>query len=534
MAQMRGNPAGYAPTADLGAMSDASVVPKVADRWAFDEAKGPRIVPALPSLAEAENDTVIAEEYLRNLARGHKAYAQRLAVSDPMAAGVALADLDSMKDGYQKLVASGIGEKDAAHAIGVAGSVFGSYANAASNADYLMRFARTRGTDLPSAARELSGIKDNFRAHYLQRYGFQPGSTPDAAVEENIRNDFSELLGALRDTEDRYGWQFNRSTYLDTANRLASIAADLAVSRVSVKDIGAQTLVESALIANGSFRGDPNANAASRLLEAQKRDRARITMFGEEGGVDPFSNPYRSGPVNGVSSKTKALDDSLDFGLSRDIRQAVFDHRARAVRSGLSPDDFSNDYALRSDIVSAFKSQSTSAGGVSDDTFMTLAGMITRGLADPEDSKPLSVVGLARELASSGEIDAGQVAALGRWAKSLTMDSKEGQQRLAAVATPFIMKYAAGAGLSTRDPLVSNFSSQVYRLLRRRYQSLAAAPGLDGVDQIAAMDPKVITQMIDEELKGYTKSLEAMQTAKNDAAAAKAARVAEMKEAVEG
>lgn len=529
MASMRGNPLTAAPTVDASVVAEANLN-GVVDRWAFDEDKGPQASVPLPSLADPENGTAVAESYMRNLARGHKDYARRLSLSDPMAAGVALADLDSMKDGYRELVASGVDEKSAAHALGVAGSVFGSYAHASDNAGYLLRYANTRGIDMASAGRELLGFKDAFRAHYLQRYGYQPGATPDASVEERVRSDFSELLGAMRDVEDQYGWQFNRATYADTSARLASLAADLAVSRVAVRDVGARTLVESALIANGAFNGDPNANVASRLLAAQARDRSRITLFGEEGGVDPFSNPYRSGPVDGVGKKTGALDDGLDFGLSRDIRQAVFDHRARSVRAGLSPDDFSNDYALRSDIVGAFKAQSTSSGAVSDDTFMKLAGLIVGGLADPKDSAPLSVVGLAKTLAVSGSLPPDQVAALGRWAKALTMDSREGQQRLAAVATPFILKYAAGAGLSTRDPLVSNFSSQVYRLLRRRYQSLSASAGLDGVDQIAAMQPDEIYSLIDSELRGYTDAMTRAQDARNKAAATRAAQVAAARE----
>lgn len=485
----------------------------------------------LPSLADSDSDAV-AEDYLDGLESGHRARAERLAATDPMAAGIALADLDSMRDGYRELVAAGYDRKTAAHAVGNAGAVFGSYANASANAGYLMRFAETRGVDMPTAARELVQAKDNYRAQFLQKYGFPADATPDASVEENIRSDFSQLLGAVRDIEDRYGWQFDHSTYRDVMSRMASLAADLAVSRVSVGDVGANVIAESALMANGALRGDPNANTVSRLLIAQAGDRSRIRVFGNEGD-DMYSNPYRSGPVNGVDSKTGALEDSLDYGLARDLRQAMFDHRARSVRSGRAPEDFSDSYALRRDIVDSFRRQSTSSSGVSDDTFMKLAGSIVDRLSNPDDGEPVSVIGAARDLASGGSVAPDQVAALGRWAKALTMDSKEGQQRLAALATQYIQKFTAGAKLSTRDPLVTNFSSQVYRLLRRRYQSLAVSAGLDGIDQMMAVDPNLFYREIESELSGFTKSLEGAQKAQDEAVRRRARAAAQGREDAE-
>lgn len=436
------------------------------------------VVGGFPSLAQDDDNGLKAgQTYMRSLMKAQKLYATNLAVRDPQAAGIALADMDGMRDGYQALVTEGWNGREAAHVIGAVGRVFGGYGNAIENAKQLKRFADTRGVDLVTAGNELWSLQKNFGAGYLSDYGFTGKVTPESAHYENIRDNFTDLLSAMWKIEDQYDWQFDQATYRDVFNRCRRMAADLDLAGVSVKGVGAEAIVRSALKENGSLNDDARLNGdVSALMQSTTRDRGLLTLapgFPE----DTAGNPYKAqGFGTTKSERDAARADDQDFGLMRNLRQALFRHRARSVGAGRGYDDFSDTSALRQDLARSMRMFSTGSAPVSDDTFLELAdGMI----ASVKEGTPTSVVELARRLAEVSSDD--QAEALGVWTRSLMMDTAEGDRRLRETAFPFIEEIAASTGLSFKDPAMEPFVAQTYNLVKRAFLDRRTVANLDSV-----------------------------------------------------
>lgn len=436
------------------------------------------VVGGFPSLAQDDDNGLKAgQTYMRLLMKAQKLYATNLAARDPQAAGIALADMDGMRDGFQALVTEGWNGREAAHVIGAVGRVFGGYGNAIENAKQLKRFADTRGVDLVTAGNELWSLQKNFGAGYLSDYGFTGKVTPESAHYENIRDNFTDLLSAMWKVEDQYDWQFDQATYRDVFNRCRRMAADLDLAGVSVKGVGAEAIVRSALKENGSLNDDARLNGdVSALMQSTTRDRGMLTLapgFSE----DTAGNPYRSqGFGTTKSERDAARADDQDFGLVRSLRQALFRHRARSVGAGRGYDDFSDTSALRQDLARSMRMFSTGSAPVSDDTFLELAdGMI----ASVKEGAPTSVVELAQRLAAVSSDD--QAEALGVWTRSLMMDTAEGDRRLRETAYPFIEELAASTGLGYKDPAMGPFVAQTYNIVKRAFLDRRTVAGLDSM-----------------------------------------------------
>ena len=472
------------------------------------------VVGGFPSLAQDNDNGMRAgQTYMRSLMKAQKLYATNLAARDPQAAGIALADMDGMRDGYQALVTEGWNGREAAHVIGAVGRVFGGYGNAVENAKQLKRFADTRGVDLVTAGNELWSLQKNFGAGYLSDYGFTGKVTPESAHYENIRDNFTDLLSAMWKIEDQYDWQFDQATYRDVFNRCRRMAADLDLAGVSVKGVGAEAIVRSALKENGSLNDDARLNGdVSALMQSTVRDRGLLTLapgFSE----DTAGNPYRSQGFGTTKSERDAVRaDDQDFGLVRSLRQALFRHRARSVGAGRGYDDFSDTSALRQDLARSMRMFSTGSAPVSDDTFLELAdGMI----ASVRAGAPTSVVDLAQRLAEVSSDD--QAEALGVWTRSLMMDTAEGDRRLRETAYPFIEELAASTGLGYKDPAMEPLVAQVYGMVRRSFLDRRTV----GLNELTA-------ETSDEDLwKGVKASLEPQLKKFRDTVAARNAQLAE-------
>lgn len=473
------------------------------------------VVGGFPSLAQDDDNGLKAgQTYMRSLMKAQKLYATNLAARDPQAAGVALADMDGMRDGYQALVTEGWNGREAAHVIGAVGRVFGGYGNAVENAKQLKRFADTRGVDLVTAGNELWSLQKNFGAGYLSDYGFTGKVTPESAHYENIRDNFTDLLSAMWKVEDQYDWQFDQATYRDVFNRCRRMAADLDLAGVSVKGVGAESIVRSALKENGSLNDDARLNGdVSALMQSATRDRGLLTLapgFSE----DTAGNPYRSqGFGTTKPERDAARADDQDFGLVRSLRQALFRHRARSVGAGRGYDDFSDTSALRQDLARSMRMFSTGSSPVSDDTFLELAdGMI----ASVKAGAPTSVVELAQRLAAASSDD--QAEALGVWTRSLMMDTAEGDRRLRETAYPFIEELAASTGLGYKDPAMEPLVAQVYGMVRRAFLDRRTVAGLS----------ELTAETSDEELwKDVKASLEPQLKKFRDTVAARNAQLTE-------
>lgn len=426
-------------------------------------------------------DDLNGRRLFSSLLKAQKTYADNLAASDPRKAGLAYADVESMRQGFDELTASGWSSSDAARALSMVGSVFGGYANVAANAQYLKRFAGLRGVDSTTAAGEFESYRRNFIGSYLSAYGIPQGATKDSVVVDNGNNDFSDIVGAMRGVEDTYDWQFNRATYLDVMKRAGKLAADLAVSGMTVADVGADKVVRAALMQNGSLRdGDPADNPVVRLQMLQARDR-ELVRLSPDAETDTIVNPNRT-PDFGKDASAAAAD-LQDFGLVRAVRQALFDHRARLVRGGLDPDDFGADTSqLRTDIVSAFKLFSTSAAGVEDSTFNALADLMIDSVAD---GRPADVATLSQEAVR--DLDVSQAGALGKWTRSLTAETAEGQKRLMETVMPFVATLANSAGVSLRDPLVTTLMARLSNTLRRSFLDRKTVAGLEELETEATV-----------------------------------------------
>lgn len=437
------------------------------------------VIGSFPSLAQDnDNGLKAGQSYMRSLMKAQKLYATHLAASDPQAAGMALADLDGMRDGFSSLVAEGWNGKEAAHVIGSVGRVFGGYGNTVENAKQLKRFADTRGVDLITAGNELWNLQKNFGAGYLSDYGFTGKVTPESAHYENIRDNFTDLLSAMWKIEDQYNWQFDEATYRDVFTRCRRIAADLDLAGVSVKGVGAEAIVRSALKENGSLNDDARLNGdVSALMQSTARDRGLVSLapgFTE----DTAGNPYRAPSVGGTTKAERdaARADDQDFGLIRSVRQAIFRHRAKSVGSGRGYDDFSDTSVLRQDLARSMRMFSTGSSPVSDDTFLTLADGL---IANVKNGEATSIVELARRLSEVTSDD--QAEALGLWTRSLMMDTAEGDRRLREVAYPFIEELAASTGLGYKDPAMEPLVAQVYGIVRRAFLDKRTVAGLDAM-----------------------------------------------------
>jgi hypothetical protein len=436
------------------------------------------------SSADARSDAA-GRRLFSSLVRAQRAYADNLSSTDPKKAGLAYADIDSMRQGFEELTAGGWSSSDAARALSMAGSVFGGYSNAAGNARYMKRFAETRGIDATAAAGEFESYRRNFIGAYLSAYGVPQGASKDSVVVDNGNSDFSDVVGALRGVEDAYNWQFNRATYVDVMKRVGKMAADLAVSGMSVADVGADRVVRAALMQNGSLRdGDPADNPVVKLQKLQAMDRDLVRLFPGAEGEDTVTNPFRT-PDFGKDASA-ALADSQDFGLTRAVRQALFDHRARLVRDGMDPDrDFGADtMQLRSDIASSLRMFSTSSAGVEDSTFEALADAMIDSVAS---RRAADVTELAGQVAQ--RIGGGQAEALGKWTRSLVAGSAAGQRRLAETVMPFVATLANTAGVSLRDPIVTTLVARLTNTLRRNFLDRRTVAGLEQLEAEATVAP---------------------------------------------
>ena len=472
-----------------------------------------------PSMGSGMDDERTGWRTFRSMRRAQRTYADHLALSDPKAAGLAYADLDSMTQGYESLIAGGWNPKDAAHAMGVAGQVFGGYSNLEQNAQYLKRYADTRGLDLATAGREFEGMRKNFGAQYLTTYGVTSKTGADSAHTENINNSFSDLLTAMRGVEDQYNWQFSRATYQDVMRRAARIAADLSVSGMSVSDFGADAIVRSALRQNGSLK-DGGDDPLSGLYRTRGKDRTNLRLFSTDDPADSLGNPFRA---------EKGDPDTQDFGILRALRQSLFDHRARSIRAGLGHNDFSDTSTLRSEFADHLEAFSVNSSGVERRSFETIAYLIIAGIAD---GNATSVVDAARTLAESGTVSPQQAAALGRWSRGLTLGSPEAQRRAEEILAPKVAEYAARAGLSTRDPAVTQFSANLYKIVRRRFMDKETVAGLkemEGEMKPSKANWDELASELDEYL-GEGGVFSQIAAAKNQAAANRAKAVKAAKE----
>lgn len=487
-----------------------------------------RVSPLLfPSLGQDDDNGLRAgRAHLSHLMKAQKAYAMNLAARDPQAAGMAFADLDGMRDGFNALVNEGWNGREAAHAVGSVGRTFGGFGNVVENAKQMKRYAETRGVDLTTAGNELFAMQKNFAAGYLSDYGFTGKVTPDSAHYENIRNDFSDILSALWAVEDKYSWQFNQATYQDVFDRCRRTAASLAMSGLSVRSIGAENVVRSALAANGSLN-DPAAGSADvdGLMASQALDRALLTL-GPGFDVDTAGNPY-SNPIVGSTKAERdaAAADDQDFGLVRDLRQSLFRHRASAVASGRGFNDFKDDSGLRQDFASSLRMFSAGSAGVSDESFLKMADIMLGHIAANE---PTSVIAAARELVDSGEASAAQADAIGAWSRGLTMGTAQGDRALKEAVYPFIEGAAAQRGMSPRDPAMAPFIAQATKMARRMYLDRRTVASLDSLT--AEMGEDQIWGQVRDQLRPYLDMYSSVAAAKQRQAAAQAELVAQARE----
>lgn len=479
-----------------------------------------RVNPALsggfPSLGQDDPDGMKAgKAHLRGLMKAQKLYAMNLAAKDPQAAGMALADLDGMRDGFNSLVGSGWNGKDAAHVIGAVGRVFGGYGNAAENARQLKRYADTRGVDLQTAGNELWSLQKNFGAGYLTDYGFTGKVTPDSAHYENIRNNFTDILSALWKVEDDYSWQFDQATYRDVFNRCRRIAADLDLAGLSVKAVGAEAIVRSALKDNGSLNDDSKLNrSVSDLMASQMRDRNLFTLapgFTADTASNPFSAP--SGTTR--SDRQAEAEDLRDFGLLRSMRQELFRHRARSVNAGLGSNDFSDYQVLKDGFARSFRAFSTGSAAVDDKTFNALA---ERMIASIRAGEQTSIVEAAAAVART--LSPRQAEALGVWSRSLLMDTADGDRRLRETAFPFIEEIAASTGLSFKDPAMEPFIAQTYNLVKRAFLDRKTVASLDSMT--AEMSDDALWDDVKARLEPQLARMRSVVAAKNAQIAAQA------------
>ena len=436
----------------------------------------PSLAGGFPSVRQDDPDGMKAGmTYLRRIMNAQKMYANNLAAKDPQAAGMALADVDGMRDGFYSLVSEGWNGKDAAHTIGVVGRVFGGFGNVVENAKQLKRYSSTRGVDLMTAGNELWSLQKNFAAGYLTDYGFFGKVTPDSAHYENIRNNFTDLLSAMWKVEDDYNWQFDQATYRDVFNRCRKIAANLDLAGLSVKSIGAEAIVRSALRENGSLNDNSKLNrAVSDLMSSQTRDKNLFTLapgFSADTASNPFSLP--SGATTRAGRQAEA-DDNSNFGLLRSMRQELFRHRARSVNAGLDANDFTDYQTLKDGFVRSFRAFSTGSAAVDDKTFEALANRMVASIRAGEQT---SIMEAAAQVANT--VDRQQAEALGMWSRSLLMDTEEGDRRLRETAFPFIEEIAASTGLSFKDPAMEPFIAQAYNLVKRAFLDRRTVANLD-------------------------------------------------------
>ena len=463
-----------------------------------------------PSLGQDDPDGMKAgRAHLRGLMKAQRLYAMNLAARDPQAAGMALADLDGMRDGFGALVGEGWNGKEAAHVLGAVGRVFGGYGNAVENAKQLKRFADTRGVDLQTAGNELWSLQKNFGAGYLTDYGFTGKVTPESAHYENIRNNFTDILSAMWKVEDDYDWQFDQATYRDVFNRCRKIAADLDLAGLSVKSIGAEAIVRSALKDNGSLNDDSKLDrSVSDLMASPLRDRNLITLA-PGFAADTASNPFSAPGVATTRAERQAEEEDLrDFGLLRSMRQELFRHRARSVNAGLGADDFTDYQTLQNGFVRAFRAFSTGSAAVDDKTFSALAKNL---IASIHAGKQTSVVEAAAELAP--KLSMGQADALGQWSRSLLMDTAEGDRRLRETAYPFIEETAARTGLSVKDPAMEPFIAQAYNIVKRSFLDRRTVANLDSMT--AEITDDALWDDVDARLKPQLTRMGSIVDAKN-------------------
>ena len=309
--------------------------------------------------------------------------------------------------------------------------------------------------------------------------------------------------------EDDYDWQFDQATYRDVFNRCRKIAADLDLAGLSVKSIGAEAIVRSALKDNGSLNDDSKLDrSVSDLMASPLRDRNLITLA-PGFAADTASNPFSAPGVATTRAERQAEEEDLrDFGLLRSMRQELFRHRARSVNAGLGADDFTDYQTLQNGFVRAFRAFSTGSAAVDDKTFSALAKNL---IASIHAGKQTSVVEAAAELAP--KLSMGQADALGQWSRSLLMDTAEGDRRLRETAYPFIEETAARTGLSVKDPAMEPFIAQAYNIVKRSFLDRRTVANLDSMT--AEITDDALWDDVDARLKPQLTRMGSIVDAKN-------------------
>lgn len=399
-----------------------------------------------------------------------KSLRSKAASASPEDAAFMLADINSLKSGYRNMLASGMGARDAAYAAGLAGSVFGGYANVGENARYLSDFARDRGTGIQDAAREFREHRNMFAAHYLTAVGV-PRAGENSTHNDAVTRGFSQVVGAMKSVENQYSWRFDRGTYSSVMRSAARIAGELTGTGMTIDDVGADNVVRAALAECGAM-GASASNPVTGLSEKRVTDRNLVSLFGPQGPSDSVVNP---------NNASGAPVDSQEYGMVAGIRHALFGHRARSVRSGLGPDNFDDVTQLRSDISRNLRMFSTSASKVSDDTFGMVSDFIIRAV---RDGNPVSVVDAARAVA--GAVPEAEAEGLARWSRSLVMDSPAGYKRMQEGMHALMSSFASAAGLPKNHPDTAAMAARMYRLFRRRYLDRKTVSDLEGVEREAA------------------------------------------------
>lgn len=457
---------------------------------------------AFPSLGGNGKDyDRLGRQHLKKLEALHKAHIARVATTDPNKAGGMLADLESMKSGYDDMLASGEWDNalEAASAVSVAGAAFNGFGNLAKNTSFLKRFAAGRGVKIAEAGREIGLHRDAFGKAFMTAAGFQNSVGSDSSVYESISNDFSDFLDGLRSIEDKYNWQFDTRTYEDVARKAGEAAGKMFASGGQLRDIGGREAALYALMSNGSLNpggdnGTMENNRLARLMTLTSQDRRR---FVSPTGNDSVSNPNSAGA--GAARQS--------FGVYSSLAANLFDHRMRMLRAGMDPNDFSDTTMLNQEISNTLRSFSTGTASVRSEDINRvadgIAALVHRGGPDEID-----VLKVARDVAKG--LPPERANALSAWARSMVVDDPETQRTIDVCVAPFITQAMAGASLSASDPTIRALSARLYQVARRRILDKRAAAAADGVP----INEDDLRQELQNEFTTYSAKITGIRNAK--------------------
>lgn len=479
------SPQGRTGRVDTWWSSDGSAGPSSwsgAGGWATPDDRGVRSAVGFnssmvfPSMASDDPEKA-GRRYMKKIEALHQNYIERVSQTDPNRAAGLLADLDSMKSGYEDMLASGewSNSLEAARAVSVAGATFNGYGNLARNTAFLKRFADTRGVRLADAGAELQKHRMAFAQAFLSAAGFTDKVTPQSSVYESISNDFSDFLGGVMEVEGRNNWQFNGRAY-EASARAAGKAAGMmfASGGGQLRDIGGSEAAKYALMSNGYLNeggdnGTLAGNRVARLLMFSQQDRNRLKALGveENGGRSPGS----PSPV---------------FGVNAAIAADLFDHRLRAVRAGRDANDFSDSTTLVDSLVNTLKAYSSGSGNVQQDDMVKLAKGIVATVRDGQAAN-IDVASLAGMV--SKNLPPERANALGAWARSMMIDSPVTRQLVESCVSPVVSELMAQTGLNQSDPMVRSMSARLYQHATRALTDARVSLQADGqpVDEDALM-----------------------------------------------